>query len=203
MIRRRAGVFNIIPFDLKSTDVGFDSPATPLPLMHNAEEAFADYNDFRREHDAAPIYASTENMKRLIELVDWLRDTGVTFVDYLKFAYANTEFLRKKGVKVPSLELLCGEWCRNQFTTERGTQVEPTQHAGKKYDSVDGIRAKMLAAGLKSARTMSKADIRFVMESAENMIHDPRRFGTPPEDLQDEVLWMKRQLESGEIRAAS
>lgn len=190
------GRYRATPFLLETVDPE-EASRTPPALAEAVAAAVKMYNDRRAGANVVPIYVTVDVRKKFAGLIEWLAGQDVSFEQFFKFAIERTEFLRQKGQRFPTVELLAGPWLREQWVSRESESPAATEHAGRRYQDVGGLRGRLTDAGFARCAEMSKSDIRYILECAENMIADPTRFPEPPEDIRREVYWLKRAMEGG------
>lgn len=197
LVSKRTGQYTAKLFVLPDV-VDPDAPSTPPALAEKVDAAMSTYNAARREAGAPPVFSTADNVKRMTQLVDWLRDQNIPFESFLKFAQERTAFMRKEGMKFIPLNTLSGDWVREQWAEVQAPgSRSKTEHAGKAYTDVVGIREQLVAAGFARAADFKKWELRAIIEAAQNMVVDPQRFPEPPDEFRKECYWVKRQIESG------
>lgn len=211
LIRRRMGKLTAGPFAIEARDdagrpvppseLDSDAPRTTASLEECVSLSLSIYNVYRVAGGAPPAELDTKSRKKLTQLVAWLIDESITFAEYLGFVVDHSNrFLRERALKVMPLNILTGDWAREQWLLSKGTGPTQEDKAQSKKDlDLDAIR-KYLSTRF-DIKSLSRDDLRYIYEWAMNMIDSSTFYPKPPEDFADEVLAVKRGLECGAIRA--
>lgn len=198
LITTTAGKFVAHPF-LLGTETADDGEDPPIPMMGVVNEMAALYGTRRQERGIPPLHQSAEVRRKLSELATFLNERGILFQDYLTFAEQNTAFLQEKeGIKYPPLNVICGDWLKEKYVQPRRPPVQAdvaVQAELTVATDATELREKLVEAGLRTAASLSKAELRHIHNWAINMVADPEGFPEPDPKFAPEIKWCLAQLE--------
>ena len=192
-VKRSNGVWAPVMFvDEKEVDGWDEKDARDERALQKMET----YQALRSREGLEPVVDNAKNKKYFRDLSTWLDERGIKFKAYLRFAIERTEFMRDR-MAYPTPQILAGTWLRDEWTsgTGNGKKSNGTKHAGKSYDTPEGLRELLVAHGFDRAELWSDAQIRHVHSWAEDMAHFPDHYPDPDPDYAPEIEWLRGRME--------
>lgn len=184
------------PF-IMGTDVVVDEADEALPVMAVVRDMLALYNERRQNFGVPMLHANAAIRNKFALLAEFLNVRGVDFKTFLDFAEQNTKFLSAQGVSYIPFDTLCGDWLKERFTQpKRPKQSEDKAKEFSSGGAVDLQKLKngMIAAGLNTARLLTKAELRHCHNWAINMFEDPDGYPEPDPKFDPEIRWILKAI---------